>query len=67
LVELRLRAAGAVLSSFSAEADPNSVADLGALLRSAVRRAAGESANVSDYELELVVAGVVTRTFVVVE
>lgn len=64
LLEFRLRAAGAVITTFSAEADPRSADDLRALLRSAVRRAGGVPDDVADYELDVLDGGSVLRTFV---
>lgn len=66
MLEFRLRSAGRELAVFSAEADPDSAADLGPLLRSAVRRAAGPDADVGDYELDVVDGGSVLRTFVMI-
>lgn len=64
MVEFRLRGAGRELAMFSAEADPDSAAALGPLLRSAVRRAAGSDADVADYELDVLEDGTLLRTFV---
>jgi hypothetical protein len=61
-----LRGADRELALFSAEADPDSAADLGPLLRSAVRRAAGPDADVGDYELDVFDEGTVVRTFVMI-
>ena len=64
LLEFRLRTAGRVVTTFSAEADPRSADDLRALLRSAVRRAGGADGDVADYELDVLDGGSVLRTFV---
>lgn len=64
MLEFRLRTAGEVVTAFSAEADPDSADDLRALLRSAVRRAAGRDADVADYELDVLAGESVRRTFV---
>jgi integrase len=64
MLEFRLRSAGREVAAFSAEADPDSAADLGPLLRSAVRRTAGPEAEVGDYESEVLADGSVLRTFV---
>lgn len=64
MLEFRLRSAGREVAVFSAEADPDSAVDLGPLLRSAVRRAAGPDADVGDYEMDALDDGSVLRTFV---
>jgi len=64
MLDFRLHAAGREVSAFSAEADPDNAADLGQLLRSAVRRSAGTEADVGDYELKVLADGTVVRTFV---
>ncbi len=64
MLDFRLHSAGREVTAFSAEADPDSAADLGPLPRSAVRRAAGPEADVGDYELEVLADGTVLRTFV---
>ncbi len=64
LLEFRLRAAGAVVTTFSAEADPRSADDLRDLLRSAVRRTGGAPDDVADYELDVLDGESVLRTFV---
>jgi integrase len=64
MLEFRLRSSGRELAVFSAEADPDSPADLGPLLRAAVRRAAGPDADVENYELDALRDGSVLRTFV---
>ena len=64
LLDFRLRTAGRVATTFSAEADPRSADDLRALLRSAVRRAGGADGDVADYELDVLDGGSVLRTFV---
>ena len=64
LLEFRLRTAGALVTTFSAEADPRSADDLRALLRSAVRRSGGSPDDIADYELDVLDGESVLRTFV---
>lgn len=64
LLEFRLRTAGEVVATFSAEVDPRSADDLRALMRSAVRRTGAATTDVADYELDVLDGESVVTTFV---
>lgn len=64
LVDFRVLYKGNAIRSFTAEADITKASDLRALLASAIRRSGGDTAEIGDYELEILRTGETLTTFV---